>query len=155
MVPSASPQSPNPQIDDTVRREIQTHRRIYHTHIIAFKEAFLLPEHLAIVMEYASGGDMFNYVTTRKYADGTRGRLKEAEARWYFQQLILAVDYLHKMVCKRAVLLVYGVSGGDVGRRCREVVSGSCVGIAMRHMSWFFFPTVLGLKEYFPTWLHV
>lgn len=43
------------QIDETVRREIQTHRKVYHTHIIAFKEAFLLPEHLAIVMEYASG----------------------------------------------------------------------------------------------------
>lgn len=41
---------------------------------------------------------MFNYVTTRRYPDGVSGRLKEAEARWYFQQLILAVDYLHKMV---------------------------------------------------------
>lgn len=116
------------QIDDTVRREIQTHRKVYHTHIIAFKEAFLLPEHLAIVMEYASGtprtlwvvcarqglttprapppsgGDMFNYVTTRRYPDGVSGRLKEAEARWYFQQLILAVDYLHKMVRWRVTL---------------------------------------------------
>ena len=52
---------------------------------------FLTPDYLAIVMEYASGGDMFQLVVTN------RG-LPEQDARWYFQQLIIAVDYCHKMV---------------------------------------------------------
>ena len=29
---------------------------------------------------------------------GRRGGLDEREARWYFKQLILALDYCHKMV---------------------------------------------------------
>lgn len=42
-------------------------------------------------MEFASGGDMFEHVVRK-------GGLKESEARWFFQQLIVGVDYVHKMV---------------------------------------------------------
>ncbi len=52
---------------------------------------FLTNDYLAIVMEYATGGDMFQLVVAN------RG-LPEVDARWYFQQLIIAVDYCHKMV---------------------------------------------------------
>ena len=38
-----------------------------------------------------AGGDLFRYVSTR------RG-LPEDEARWFFQQLMVAVDYCHRMV---------------------------------------------------------
>lgn len=51
-------------------------------------------------MECATGGNLYEYVTTRQYDDGVRKRLKEDEARWYFQQLILAVDYLHNVVVR-------------------------------------------------------
>jgi serine/threonine protein kinase len=54
-------------------------------------QAFLTPQYLAIAMEYASGGDMFEHVVRK-------GGLKENEARWFFQQLIVGVDYVHKMV---------------------------------------------------------
>ena len=46
-------------------------------------------------MEYAAGGDMFQLVVRQ------RG-LPEADARWYFQQLIIAIDYCHRMVSLRA-----------------------------------------------------
>ena len=59
--------------------------------MVQFKEVFLTPEYLAIAMEYAAGGDMFQYVKQR-------GGLEEAEARWFFQQLIIGMDYCHKMV---------------------------------------------------------
>ena len=59
--------------------------------VVQFKEVFLTPEYLAIAMEYAAGGDMFQYVKQR-------GGLEEAEARWFFQQLIIGMDYCHKMV---------------------------------------------------------
>lgn len=42
-------------------------------------------------MEYATDGDMFQLVARQ------RGLL-EKDARWYFQQLIVAVDYCHRMV---------------------------------------------------------
>jgi serine/threonine-protein kinase SRK2 len=73
-----------------VEREIQNHRTLMHPHIVQFKEAFLTPQYLAIAMEFASGGDMFEHVVRK-------GGLKESEARWFFQQLIVGVDYVHKM----------------------------------------------------------
>jgi hypothetical protein len=52
---------------------------------------FLTPGHLAIAMEFASGGDMFEYVVKKN-------GLREDEARWFFQQLIVGLDYCHRMV---------------------------------------------------------
>lgn len=54
-------------------------------------QVFLTPKYLCIVMEYASGGDMFEYVVRKS-------GLKEDEARWFFQQLIVSIDYCHRMV---------------------------------------------------------
>jgi serine/threonine-protein kinase SRK2 len=42
-------------------------------------------------MDYASGGSLLEYVQQRK-------RLREPVARWFFQQLVLAVDYCHRKV---------------------------------------------------------
>ncbi|KAL4418722.1 hypothetical protein ABPG77_008593 [Micractinium sp. CCAP 211/92] len=73
-----------------VEREIINHMKLRHPHIIALREVFLTPTHLVLSMEYAAGGDLFRFVASR------RG-LSEAEARWFFQQLIIAVDYCHRM----------------------------------------------------------
>ncbi len=51
---------------------------------------FLTAEYLAIAMEYAAGGDMYHRVVR------CRG-LPEDDARWYFQQLVIAIDYCHRM----------------------------------------------------------
>ena len=40
------------------------------------------------MMEYASGGELFDRVLTN-------GRMQEDEARYFFQQLISGVDYCH------------------------------------------------------------
>ncbi len=45
-------------------------------------------------------GDMYDFVSKR-------GRLSEAQARWIFQQLMVAVDYLHQMVGIVCVLDVF------------------------------------------------
>ena len=42
------------------------------------------------VMEYADRGDMFNHVIAA-------GGYSERDSRWFFQQLILGVDYAHKV----------------------------------------------------------
>jgi serine/threonine-protein kinase SRK2 len=52
---------------------------------------FLTPQYLGIAMEFAPGGDMFEYVVKKN-------GLREDEARWFFQQLIVGLDYCHKMV---------------------------------------------------------
>lgn len=73
-----------------VEAEILNHRMLLHPHIIQFKEVFLTPKYLCIVMEYAPGGDMFEYVVKKN-------GLREDEARWFFQQLIVSIDYCHRM----------------------------------------------------------
>nr|KAJ0210679.1 hypothetical protein LSAT_V11C400212270 [Lactuca sativa] len=53
-----------PKIDEHVEREILNHRSLTHPHIIRFKEVLLTETHLAIVMEYAAGGELFDRITT-------------------------------------------------------------------------------------------
>ncbi|KAE8720592.1 Serine/threonine-protein kinase SAPK2 [Hibiscus syriacus] len=51
-----------PKIDEHVQREIMNHRSLKHPNIIRFKEVLLTPTHLAIVMEYAAGGELFERI---------------------------------------------------------------------------------------------
>jgi hypothetical protein len=50
------------KIDENVQREIINHRSLRHPNIVRFKEVILTPTHLAIVMEYASGGELFERI---------------------------------------------------------------------------------------------
>lgn len=77
------------KINVNVERELQNHRPLLHAHIIRFREVFLTSTHIAIVMEYASGGELFEFVKRS-------GRLSEDAARFFFQQLISGVDYCHR-----------------------------------------------------------
>jgi len=78
------------KISRYVEREILNHRCLHHPHIVRFKEVFLTQEYLAIAMEFGAGGDMFEYVVNKN-------GLREDEARWFFQQLIVGMDYCHNM----------------------------------------------------------
>ncbi|GBF95923.1 sulfur stress regulator [Raphidocelis subcapitata] len=74
-----------------VRDEILNHASLHHPHVIGFRRAFLSRgrRRVNIVMDYASGGTMVELVQERR-------RLREPLARWFFQQLVVAVDYCHK-----------------------------------------------------------
>ncbi|XP_020517637.1 serine/threonine-protein kinase SAPK2 isoform X2 [Amborella trichopoda] len=87
------------KIDENVRREIMNHRSLRHPNIVRFKEVLLTPTHLAIVMEYAAGGELFARICNA-------GRFSEDEARFFFQQLISGVSYCHSMqICHRDLKL--------------------------------------------------
>ena len=67
---------------------------------------------IVIVMEYASKGDLYDYISERQ-------RLSEQEARHFFRQVVSAVYYCHKVGRHRASR---GLSGGigraGSGQRC-------------------------------------
>ncbi|KAI4325511.1 hypothetical protein MLD38_030899 [Melastoma candidum] len=100
-------------IDDNVQREIINHRSLRHPNIIKFKEIVLSPTHLAIVMEYAAGGELFERICKV-------GRFGEDEARYFFQQLISGVSYCHAMqVCHRDLKLENTLLDGSPAPRLK------------------------------------
>ncbi|XP_057761653.1 serine/threonine-protein kinase SAPK3-like isoform X1 [Arachis stenosperma] len=101
------------QIDENVQREIINHRSLRHPNIIRFKEVFLTPTHLAIVLEYAAGGELFGRICTA-------GRFSEDEARFFFQQLISGVSYCHSMqICHRDLKLENTLLDGNPAPRLK------------------------------------
>lgn len=101
------------RIDRNVEREIVNHRMLTHSNIIGFKEVFLTPSHLGIVMEYAAGGELFERIVKA-------GRFSEDEARYFFQQLISGVDYCHRSgVCHRDLKLENTLLDGNPAPRLK------------------------------------
>ncbi|RDX71246.1 Serine/threonine-protein kinase SAPK10, partial [Mucuna pruriens] len=101
------------KIDENVKREIINHRSLRHPNIVRFKEVILTPTHLAIVMEYASGGELFERICNA-------GRFTEDEARFFFQQLISGVSYCHAMqVCHRDLKLENTLLDGSPAPRLK------------------------------------
>ncbi|NXX98835.1 NUAK2 kinase, partial [Centropus bengalensis] len=73
-----------------IRREIEIMSSLNHPHIIAVHEAvFENSSKIVIVMEYASKGDLYDYISERQ-------RLSEQEARHFFRQVVSAIYYCHK-----------------------------------------------------------
>ncbi|CAN6466848.1 unnamed protein product [Victoria cruziana] len=101
------------KIDENVQREIMNHRSLKHPNIVRFKEVLLTPTHLAIVMEYASGGELFERICNA-------GRFSEDEARFFFQQLISGVSYCHSMeICHRDLKLENTLLDGSTAPRVK------------------------------------
>lgn len=71
-----------------IKREISTMKLIKHPNVIRMYEVMASKTKIYIVLEFVTGGELFDKIASR-------GRLKEDEARKYFQQLINAVDYCH------------------------------------------------------------
>ncbi|XP_075052217.1 NUAK family SNF1-like kinase 2 [Mixophyes fleayi] len=71
-----------------IRRETEIMSSICHPHIISIYEVFENSSKIVIVMEYASQGDLYDYISERQ-------RLSEQEARRFFRQIVSAVQYCH------------------------------------------------------------
>ncbi|XP_010275072.1 PREDICTED: CBL-interacting serine/threonine-protein kinase 23-like isoform X2 [Nelumbo nucifera] len=71
-----------------IKREISTMKLIRHPNVIRMYEVMASKTKIYIVLEFVNGGELFDKIASH-------GRLKEDEARKYFQQLINAVDYCH------------------------------------------------------------
>uniref|UniRef100_A0A8C2CKF4 non-specific serine/threonine protein kinase n=1 Tax=Cyprinus carpio TaxID=7962 RepID=A0A8C2CKF4_CYPCA len=72
-----------------IRREIEIMSSLRHPHIISIYEVFENKDKIVIVMEYASKGELYDYISERR-------RLSERETRHFFRQIVSAVHYCHK-----------------------------------------------------------
>lgn len=82
-----------------IRREIQIMSSIQHPYIIHIYEVFENKDKIVLVMQYASGGELYDYVSEHK-------ELSSEEARRIFRQVASAVYYCHKnKICHRDLKL--------------------------------------------------
>lgn len=75
---------------ERVAREIHILKLIRHPNIIQLYEIIETPKLIYLIMEYASGGELFDYIVKKQ-------KLKETEACKFYQQIISGVEYIHKL----------------------------------------------------------
>ncbi|XP_021892642.1 CBL-interacting serine/threonine-protein kinase 3 isoform X1 [Carica papaya] len=73
---------------EQIKREIATMKLIKHPNVVQLYEVMGSKTKIFIVLEFVTGGELFDKIVNH-------GRMREDEARRYFQQLINAVDYCH------------------------------------------------------------
>ena len=79
----------NPSRLPKIYREISILRELSHPNIVRLHEMVETDRHIGIILEYASGGELFDYILNHRY-------LKDNAARRLFAQLVSGVGYLHK-----------------------------------------------------------
>lgn len=76
------------KMDQKIRREIKILKLFKHPHVIRLYEVIETPKEIFLVMEYVSGGELFDYIVNQ-------GKLDEKEARRFFQQIVSGIEYCH------------------------------------------------------------
>ncbi|KAJ4271470.1 hypothetical protein NW762_000173 [Fusarium torreyae] len=79
----------NPSRFAKIYREVAILRGVQHPNIVRLIDKVETDRHIGIILEYASGGELFDYILNHRY-------LKDNAARRLFAQLVSGVGYLHK-----------------------------------------------------------
>ncbi|XP_078048196.1 serine/threonine-protein kinase MARK2-like isoform X3 [Augochlora pura] len=79
----------NPNSLQKLFREVRIMKMLDHPNIVKLFQVIETEKTLYLVMEYASGGEVFDYLVLH-------GRMKEKEARAKFRQIVSAVQYCHQ-----------------------------------------------------------
>lgn len=70
-------------------KQVRIMKLLDHPNIVKLFQVIETEKTLYLVMEYASGGEVFDYLVLH-------GRMKEKEARAKFRQIVSAVQYCHQ-----------------------------------------------------------
>ncbi|KAJ3390542.1 Serine/threonine-protein kinase par-1 [Chytriomyces hyalinus] len=77
-----------PSFVASLQLEVQLMMRLDHPNVINLYSIMETEDECFVVMEYASGGELIEYIAARNY-------LSEREARKFFRQIISAMDHCH------------------------------------------------------------
>lgn len=72
-----------------VHKEVAINKFLNHPHITKLFDYFETKDDIYLVFEHVSNGELFELINSGR-------EIKEETARKYFQQLISALDYVHK-----------------------------------------------------------
>ncbi|KAL5702146.1 non-specific serine/threonine protein kinase [Ranunculus cassubicifolius] len=75
-------------METQIVREVAVMHRLNHPNIVRIHEVMATKSKIYLVMEYVRGGDLFTKIARK-------GRLSEAMAKRYFQQLVTTIQYCH------------------------------------------------------------
>ena len=79
----------NPNRLAKIWREVAILKRVSHPNIVRLMDTQDRDRYIGIILEYASGGELFDFILSQRC-------LKENVARRLFAQLVSGVGYLHK-----------------------------------------------------------
>ena len=74
---------------ERVKREIQILKNIEHQHVIKLYEIIETEQRIYLIMEHASGGELFDYIVDNE-------RLQEREACQLYLQILSGIEFFHK-----------------------------------------------------------
>ncbi|KAI3693137.1 hypothetical protein L6452_32967 [Arctium lappa] len=83
------PATADPAMEPRLVREVAAMRLLNHPNILKLHEVLATKKKIYLVMELAAGGELFTQLSRR-------GRMKEATARLYFQQLVSTLHFCHQ-----------------------------------------------------------
>ncbi|XQJ28765.1 5'-AMP-activated protein kinase catalytic subunit alpha, putative [Leishmania guyanensis] len=75
-------------MDRKIHREIEILQLFSHPNICRLYEVISTPTDMYLIMEYVEGGELYDYIVQK-------GRVRESEARYIFQQIVCAIEYCH------------------------------------------------------------
>lgn len=78
------------------RMDLKLNERIQIFFFLPLFSVFENKDKIVIVMEYASRGDLYDYICDKR-------NISEREARHFFRQIVSAVHYCHQVRCYLSV----------------------------------------------------
>ncbi|CAD8182914.1 unnamed protein product [Paramecium pentaurelia] len=75
---------------ERVKREIKILQMLHHPNVVQLYEMIETETHIYLFMEYAEGGELFDYIDQKK-------RINEVEACKFLHEIISAIQYIHQL----------------------------------------------------------